>query len=110
MYKTRWEHVWTSIQEFDTQSLESEALWGESARQKTQALRSCVKELNVAIDAFIEDKAQGGQNFSTDREFGKRMRSIVYASGSDLSNELSKNVAAAVKGIKEMLRPHLARV
>lgn len=110
VYKTRWEPVWTSIQEFDTQSLESEALWGESARQKTQALRSCVKELNVAIDAFIEDKAQGGQNFSTDREFGKRMRSIVYASGSDLSNELSKNVAAAVKGIEEMLRPHLARV
>ena len=109
VYKTRWEPVWTAIQEFDAQSLESEALWGEPARQNTQALRSCVKELNVAIEAFIEDKAEGGQNFATDREFGKRMRSTVFASGSDQSNDLSTSIAVAVKGIEEMLRPHLAR-
>lgn len=109
VYKTRWEPVWMAIQEFDTQSLESEALWGESARQKTQALRACVKELNVAIEAFLDDKVAGGQNFATDPDFGKRMRETVSASGNDQSNPLSQGIAAAVKGIEEMLRPHLAR-
>src|SRR5690606_18696022 len=66
VYKTRWEPVWLAIHEFDTQSLESEALWGEPARQKTQPLRSCVKELIVAIEAVLDDKVAGGQNFATD--------------------------------------------
>lgn len=109
VYRTRWEPMRTAIQEFDTQSLESEALWGESAREKTQALRSCVKELNVATEALIDDKVASGQNFATDPEFGKRMRATVSAAGNDQSNELSKSIAAAVKGIEEMLRPHLAR-
>ena len=109
MYKTRWQPVWSAIQEFDTQALEAEALWGTAAREKTQALRACVKELNVAIEAVIDDKAAGGQNFATDRELGKRMRATASASGNDQSNELSKSIASAVKGIEELLRPHLAR-
>ena len=109
VYKNRWEPVWSAVQEFDTQSLEAEALWGEAARQKTQALRSCVKELNVAIEAVIDDKAAGGQNFSTDRDFGKRMRATVSASGNDQSNKLSQAIASSVKGIEELLRLHLAR-
>jgi hypothetical protein len=109
VYKTRWEPVWSAIQEFDTQSLESEALWGELARQKTQALRSCVMELNVAIDFFIQDKVADGQNFATDLEFGKNIRATIFGSGNDQTNEFSKNIGLAVKGIEEMLRPHLAR-
>jgi len=73
VFKARWEHVWSAIQEFDTQALEAEALWGTAARDKTQTLRSCVKELNVAIEAVIDDKEVGGQDFATDRELGKRM-------------------------------------
>lgn len=109
VYKTRWEPVWSAIQDFDAQALEAEALWGTAARDKTQALRSCVKELNVAIEAIIDDKAVGGHNFATDREFGKRMRATVFASHNDQSNELSNSIASAVKGIEEELRQHLAR-
>ncbi len=109
VYKNRWEPVWSAIQEFDTQALEAEALWGDPARQKTQALRACVKELNVAIEAVIDDKAAGGDNFATDRDFGRRMRATVSAAGSDQTNELSKSITSAVKGIEEMLRSHLAR-
>ena len=109
VYKTRWMPVWTSIQDFDAQSLEAEALWGEAVRQKTHALRSCVRELNAAIEAVLDDKVQEGKNFAADREFGKRMHAIVSASGSDESNELSQRINAAVKNIEEMLRPHLAR-
>jgi hypothetical protein len=109
VYKARWEPVWAAILDFDTQALEAEALWGDDARDRAQALRSCVKELSVAIEAVIEDKAAGGHNFGTDREFGKRTRATVFASGNDSSNELSKSIASAVKGIEELLRPHLAR-
>lgn len=109
VYKTRWRPVWEAIQEFDAQSLESEALWGASVRQKTQALRACIRELNSAIEAFIDDKVTGGGNFASDPDFGKRMRATVWASGSDQSNELSQRITAAVKGIEDMIRPHLAR-
>ena len=46
VYKNRWAPVLTAIQEFDTHSLESEALWGESARSKTQGLSSCSSSLS----------------------------------------------------------------
>lgn len=109
VYKTRWEPVWTAIQDFDTQSLETEALWGYQARQKTQAIRACVRQLNAAIEAVLEDKVQSGENFATDREFGKRMRAAVSASSDDESNELSQRIKAAIEDIEDMLRPHLAR-
>lgn len=109
VYKARWEPVGAAIQEFETQALEAEALWGTAARERTQALRSCVVELNIAIESVIDDKAVGGQNFVADPGFGKRMRAMVSASGHDRSNELSKNITSAVDGIEQMLRPHLAR-
>jgi hypothetical protein len=109
VYKARWEPVWKALQEFDTQSLEAEALWGESIRARTDALRACAKELSIGIEARIEDKASGGQNFASDKDFAKSIRATVSASGSDTTNKLSQKVVSAVAGIEEQLRPHLAR-
>jgi hypothetical protein len=109
VYKNRWQPVWEAIQEFDAQTLEAEALWGSEIRQKTDKLRECIAELNSAIYAVISDKASGGRDFKSDREFGKKMRSTVSASGSDQSNELSKKITEAVTGIEDKIRPHLKR-
>ena len=109
VYAARWKPVGVALQELDTQSLEAEALWGAAIRSKVDELRACVRELNVAAEAVIEDKAQGGQNFSTDPAFGKRMRATVSASSNDQTNELSQRISSAVQGVETLLRPHLAR-
>jgi hypothetical protein len=109
IYKNRWDPVWNAMQEFDAQTLEAEALWAAGIRTKTDALRQCVRELNVAIDAVINDKATGGENFKTDREFAKSMRSIVGASRDDDKNELNQKIANAIRGIEDEIRPHLRR-
>jgi hypothetical protein len=109
VYKNRWMPVWGAIQEFDAQSLEGEALWGRSVRSKTEALRACAHELNVAMDAVIADKAEGGENFRADPEFGRRMRATVAASGGDEKNELSQKMSQAITDIEDEVRPHLRR-
>lgn len=109
IYKNRWAPVWTALQEFDTYTLEAEALWGATVRTKTDELRQCVKELNIAIDAVIRDKANGGEDFKGDREYGKQMRSVVAASRDDEKNELSQRISKAINGIEEQIRPHLRR-
>ena len=109
VYKNRWDPVWNAIQEFDSQTLEAEALWGASIRAKTDALRQCVREVDVAIDAVINDKAVGGENFKTDKEFAKSMRSIVAAQRDDDKNEMNQKIAKAIRGIEDEIRPHLRR-
>src|SRR6266850_7233997 len=86
IYKNRWAPVWTALQDFDSHTLEAEALWGSTIRTKTDALRTCVRELNLAMDAVIRDKASDGQDFKSNRDFGKEMRSIVAASSDDDKN------------------------
>jgi len=108
IYKNRWAPVWTALQEFDSHTLEGEALWGSAIRTRTDALRKCVRELNASIDAVIRDKASGGEDFK-DREFGKEMRSIVAASVDDDKNVLNQNIGQAINDIENELRPHLRR-
>jgi hypothetical protein len=107
VYKNRWDSVWDAIQEFDSQTLEAEALWGASIRTKTEALRQCVREVNAAIDAVISDKVVGGENFKADKEFAKAMRSIVAASRDDEKNEMNQKMAKAISSIEDEVRPHL---
>ncbi len=109
VYKNRWQPVWNAIQEFDVQALEAEALWGSDLKAKTNVLRKCVSELNAAIDALISDKSSGGRDFESDREFGRKIRSTVSASGGDSKNELSKKIIDAVTKIEDKVRAHLKR-
>jgi len=109
VYKNRWVPVWSAIQEFDSHTLEAEALWGKEIRTRTDQLRQCVRELNTAIEAVISDKAGEGNDFKADREFAKKMRSTVSASRDDEQNELSKKTATAIGAIEEQIRPHLRR-
>lgn len=109
IYKNRWAPVWNALQEFDAHTLEAEALWGANVRTKTDALRQCLRELNVAIDAVLRDKALGGEDFKADKTFGKEMRSIVAAPVDDENNKLNQKIRQALSGIEQELRPHLRR-
>lgn len=109
IYRNRWEPVREALQEFETHVLEAEALWGGDIRTKTDELRQCARELQVAMDAVIDDKAQRGENFKADKDFEKEMRSTAHASRGDENNALNKKIKAAVNAIEDKVRPHLRR-
>lgn len=108
-YRARWDRVATALQEFDTQVLEAEALWGSGIQEAAEAVRMCATTLFVSIEAILDDRAAGGEHFDHDRPFGRRMRSNAHASRSDKDNELTKQVMAAVAGVETHLSPHLRR-
>ncbi|WP_139195554.1 hypothetical protein [Halomonas daqiaonensis] len=89
--------------------LEAEALWGSDIRTKADELRQCSRELQVAMEAVVEDKVHRGENFKTDREFGKAMRGTAHASRGDENNPLNRKIKAAVNAIEDTVRPHLRR-
>lgn len=107
VFSKRWHPVSEAIQEFDTATLEAEALWGSGIKEKSLSLRQAVRELQVSIDAVIEDKYSGGENFK-DREFGKKMRANISSAKSQ-ENELSIKINEAIEGLENEIRPHLAR-
>lgn len=108
VYNSRWKFVWEALQEFDTNTLEAEAIWGSEIRTKTDALRQCVSELRVAIDAIVENTATRGENFKADREFEREMRSKVSTSfGAE--NALTRKIEDAIQGIEAVVGPHLKR-
>jgi hypothetical protein len=108
VYVARFARVAKAVEDLDTYTLEAEALWGGSIRPKTDELRFCVSELRAAIEAIIGDKLNGGQDFTTDGEFGKRMRATAHASLEDGDNDLSTKIRRAIEGIEEQVRPHMA--
>lgn len=109
VYANRWNPVWTALQEFDTQTLEAEALWGNPIREKTDQLRGCVREINAAIEAVINNERSGGEDFVSNKDFGKKMRRVVFSSSNESNNELSTRISDAIKGIEDEIRPHLRR-
>ena len=108
VYQNRWQRVSTALQEFDSQTLEAEALWGADIRGSAHALRGCAHTLFVAIEAIIEDKA-AGDHFEHNREFGRRMRANAHAPATAPDNALSNEIAAAVSALETKLRDHLTR-
>jgi hypothetical protein len=106
-YQTRWKPVWDALQDYDSRALETEALWGNAIRLKTDALRQCAIEMNVAIDAYLADKYNWGEDFRTDPNFGKEMRAVLFASRSAADNALSQRISTAIAAVESEVRPHI---
>jgi hypothetical protein len=109
IYRNRWIPIASALEELDSRALEAEALWGDKIKEKTDELRQCIVELRVAMDAIVDDKAQCGEIFKEDRDFGRQMRSKAHASRSDQDNQLSQRITVAIAGIEDQVRPHLRR-
>lgn len=109
IYQKRWEPLQVALSEFDASTLEAEALWGTDVRKKTDELRRCLRSISAAASAVVSDATNGGEDFKTDREFGRRMRATVSAVPGDEKNETSAAVQSAIEGVEALLRPHLRR-
>lgn len=109
VFRERWKPISESIQEFDAQSLEAEALWGEEVSANTETLRRLVWNLWIAVDCYVENERTGGENFKCDPNFGVSTRSKVFASPNATDNILSNEIATAIKAIEASIKPHLRR-
>jgi hypothetical protein len=109
VYSNRWNPVRDALVDFESHVLEAEALWGREVRERADDLRQCARNLQVAMEAVIDDKVQGGENFRSDKQFGKEMRSTVSASRHDKDNALTQKISDAITSIEAIARPHLKR-
>ncbi|MBU1138814.1 MAG: hypothetical protein KKA76_07550 [Proteobacteria bacterium] len=108
LYTNRWKPVASALQEFETQSLESEALWGSEFKPKTDEMRQCVRNLQVSIDALISNYANDGEDFRSDDAFKKRVKAEVQEINRK-ENPLSLKINAAIKAIENAIRPHIRK-
>ena len=77
VYNKRWERVWNVRQEFDAAVLEAKVLWGRDFVAKAEEIRSCTRELRMAIRLYIRDEMSGGSIFKRDEKHGEKMLAIV---------------------------------
>ena len=103
----RWAPVFEALQDYDARVLEAEALWGSEIRNSTKKLRASITKLHLAIDDFLADKYSLGEKFRAEREFGKEIRSIMFASPGAEDNLLSKSITEAIDEIEKKVRPHI---
>jgi len=104
IYTNRWKPVASVLQEFETQALEAEALWGPDFKPKTDELRQCVRNLQVSIEALIRNKANGGEDFRSDSSFRKTVESEVMEIKKK-ENPLTLKINDAIKSIENKIRP-----
>jgi hypothetical protein len=107
VFRTRWEPVRVSLDELEAASREAEAMFGQDVKVKVGALQQVAREVFVGMEAFIGNEVSRGEDFKCDREFGRKIRSTVFASKDNGTNEINKAVRAAVEDIDAMLAPHL---
>lgn len=107
--RERMSGVSTSMTEYDARALEAEAIWGKTAREATEPLRNDVGTLYAAIGSYLDDIAQEGEIFKADREFGKQVRSQVFASRIASNNELSNSIRSNIQRLEAVFGPHLKR-
>lgn len=103
IYLNRWRPVASTLQEFETQALEAEALWGPNFKPKTDELRQCARNLQVSIEAFIRNKANNGENFRADQEFRNEVELAVMEIKKK-DNPLTLKVNAAIENIENEIR------
>lgn len=111
VFTNRWKPISDAVQEFEAQILEAEALWGKNIKDIAFELRRCSRTLRVAMEAMVSNTASANENFKSDNEFGKKIKSEIWQgwSGSKGKDELGEKVLTAVENIEKELRPHLKR-
>ena len=107
VYSKRWKPVSIALQAFEASTLEAEALWGNTIKERALELRACVRSLQGYIEAFIQNKYSGGEHFKN-REFCKKVEESVWDIKSE-SNELTQRINKAIEKIEAEIRPHLSR-
>ena len=101
VFTNRWKPIAESVQEFDAQTLEAEALWGNDIKNMAFELRRCTSTLRVAMEEVVSNEASVNSHFESDEEFRKKIRSEVWAGwgGDNGNDELGERIDNSIKQI-----------
>lgn len=111
VFTNRWKPIANAIQEFEAQTLEAEALWGQEIKDTAFELKRCSQSLRAAMEVMVSNKASNNEDFKADKEFGKKIKSELWQGfgGSKGKDDLGEKIQLAVGNIEKKLRPHLKR-
>jgi len=95
VYFVRWQKIAEALSDLDTESLEAEVFWGKDATKAQEHLRSCVKELSVNLNYYLNMVKEVKVDFD-----------VIYDS-MDRDNTFNVKIKNAIEDIKIFLEPHL---
>ncbi len=105
-FQNRWKPVSEAVLEFEAQAIEAEVLWGGDIKTHANELKQCAYNLRAAMEAFVSNKASGGENFKSDQVFAKKVKSDVMLI-KETENELSKAITTSIQKLETYIRPKL---
>jgi hypothetical protein len=103
-YNKRWKPVYSAMTAFRDKSAEAEVIFGAELRGPTDELVSCVTTFSAAIRMLIDDKAQNGAIFDSDRQLARRVMDDVHSIKGDRENALTDKLHRAVEAIVARLQ------
>lgn len=106
VYRVRREPVWEAVQDFDSRTLEAEALWGQELKDLAEELKYCVRDLDASIDSLLNNELSKGEDFRRDPDFGAEIRANLSATHKE-ENLLTRKIEESVSAIELFIRPHL---
>jgi len=109
LFNERTAGVRAALSEFDTRTLESEAILGQAVRDAVEPLRGNAFTLFAAIDAYMGNIASDGEDFKANQEFGRQIRSEVFGTRNAKDNKLSSSILSSVQQLEAFAAPHLRR-
>jgi hypothetical protein len=109
VYDQRWQPLSAAWQQFDSCTLEAEAVWGSAVRATTDKLRQCLGELRAAMESSVDNARSEGRTFRDDPDFGKTIRQVLHGTPTKAGNSFTERIDGAINAIEAMARPHLRR-
>ncbi len=105
-YTLRWKSIMEAMSDIQAVSYEAEILWGKEAVDLIGTLRSCVSELNWAVNDYLKEKAGRWRNRSN--EMYEEVHKVVFWQGDDpVKDPFSMKVKKAVSAAETFIRPKL---
>ena len=109
IFTNRWKPILIALQEFEAQTLEAEALWGERIKNSCLELKKCATKLSTSMDCMLSDISNNHDDFNSDKEFAKQIKADIWST-SKATDQLSKRINSAIENIEKELRPYLKRM
>jgi len=108
VFNNRWKPIIEALQEFDTATLEAEAIWGAGIKVKTNTFRKTLSKLQAAKQMHVQNMLRDN-NYLDDNMAQTIHRDLFDTVRMGEENELSNDIDAAIKAIENETQPHLKR-
>lgn len=110
VYQERWKKVAEAFQELEDLHLDAQVEWGPEYQDVIRKLRSCLVDLQIAIQTMLERKKDPRMGELTDAEKLEEERSVLYnLGGGSKHDKFTPEIAEAIGEFEKWLRPKIKR-